>query len=499
MLSKDTEKLAAVDIGSNSIHLTIAKRQGDKLRRVASMSEKVQLAAGLDEHDYLSELIQQRGLDCLQRFAGRLADVNASCVRVVATNALRQAVNSQAFIERANEILPVPIEVVSGREEARLIYLGVAHTCPSPRQRLVVDIGGGSTELIVGQAQMPLLTESAQVGVVGFSQRFFGDGYIDSHRFERAIYAAQKEIITHANRYKKVGFAEVIGSSGAIKSIARAVADFGLGDTITLAAVEQLKASLLSCGHVDMIDIAGVRAYRKAIFPAGVAILLAVMKVFGIRKMHYCDGALSEGVMYDMLSRMDYDDVRDDSVRQLSERFGVDKKQAKRVAKIAESLFEQVREALRLTSSDKQLLRWASILHEVGLAIGHSSYQKHSSYLLKYADMAGFSRTTQEKLSLLVRYHRRAIRADDGERIIKTGGKGLLYLAVLLRMSVLVHHGRSDIAKQQLRLYIIDQEAKSWRIDVRIDRAEYQACVLDLQDDADWLAKWGIALGVMAN
>ncbi|USZ15584.1 Ppx/GppA family phosphatase [Moraxella sp. FZFQ2102] len=491
---ENTEKLASVDIGSNSIHLAIAERHGDKLKKIASMSEKVQLGAGLDEYDQLSDDVQLRGLDCLARFAERLTDINADHVRVVATNALRRAINGDQFIQKANAILPSPIEVISGREEARLIYLGVSHTCPSSRQRLVVDIGGGSTELIIGKQALPILTESAQMGSVSFTQRFFKSGQITALDFEKAIYAAQKEIIHHANRYKKTGFDEVIGSSGTIKTIKQALAGFGMGDEITLAGVEALKDALIRWQHIDEIDLDGVKAYRKAIFPAGVAILLAVMKVFGIRRMRYCDGALREGVMYDMLARFGNDDVRDDSVQALMTRFNVDKKQAKRVAKTAQSLFEQVESTLKLPLGAEQMLRRAAFLHEIGLAIGHGSYHQHSAYMLKHADMAGFSRTDQEQLSHLVRHHRRTITSVDYGVITKAGGVALAHLALILRLAVVANHTRTELGKQQLRLIITDSD--HWHIQVQIDKPEHQACVIDIGDETPWFAKWGIDLSV---
>lgn len=493
MLLSDTQRFAAVDIGSNSIHLAIAERHGNQLKRVASMSEKVQLAMGLNAQNYLTPAVMERGFECLQRFVGRLGDVNSSHLRVVATNTLRRATNSQDFIAYANGILPVPIEIISGREEARLIYLGVAHTCPSSKQQLVVDIGGGSTELIIGKNLTPLLTESTQIGAVSFSQQFFGDGTISAMAFEKAIYAAQKELIKFANLYKKTGFDDVLGSSGTIKTIGQALTGFGLANEITLAGVEQLKASLIACAHVNEIDMQGVKAHRKAIFPAGVAILLAIMKVFGIRLLRYCDGALREGVMYDMLSRIDFHDVRDDSVLALIDRFGVDKKQAKRVAKTAVQLFTQAQSTLSLSTESEQMLKRAALLHEIGLAIGHSGYHKHGSYLLKHADMAGFSRTDQEKLALLVRYHRRAITTDDHERVIKIGGMALAHLSLLMRLSVVANYGRFELAKQQLKL---DINNSHWHVSVKVARPEHQACVINIQDETHWFAKWGIELSV---
>ncbi len=489
----DNEKLASIDLGSNSFHLAVAERHDNKLKKIVSMSEKVQLAGGLNAKGELSEEVQQRGLDCLARFSGRLGDINLGRMRVVATNALRQASNRDEFIARANAILPSQIEIISGREEARLIYLGVSHTNPSKHQRLVIDIGGGSSELVIGTGLTPLLTESAQMGAVSFTMRFFTDGRITSEAFERAIYASQKEIIKHANRYKKAGFSEAIGSSGTIKAVKQALSDFGL-DEITLAGVEELKAHLIALGDVEAINLTGVKAHRKAIFPAGVAILLAIMKVLGVTRMTYSDGALREGVMYDLLARLGSDDVRDDSVQALAARFDVDKKQAKRVAKTAAALFDDVDSALGLPVMGHDLLYRAGLLHEIGLAIGHTRYHSHSAYMLYHADMAGFSRTDQELLAGLVQYHRRAISAEDKLVLEQIGGKNLVHLALILRLAVVINHGRFDIGKRQVKLAIIDDN--HWQVTVYVDKPEHQACVIDLGDEALWFEKWGVQLTV---
>ncbi len=492
-LFDDSEKFAAIDIGSNGFHLAIAERQGDKLKKLASMSEKVQLASGLNPHGELSKDVQIRGLDCLSRFVGRISDIRSDRLRVVATNALRQAVNGDEFIRHANAILPVPIEVISGREEARLVYLGVAHTNPSKAQRLVIDIGGGSSELIIGKGLTPFLKESAQMGSVSFSQRFFASGQITHDAFERAIYASQKEIIKHAKRYTKTGFDEVIGSSGTIKAVAKALPDLGYSE-ITPDAVEALKAKLIATGTVDAIEMTGVKAHRKAIFPAGVAILLAIMKVFAISRLSYSDGALKEGVMYDMLARLDANDVRNDSVRELMSRFDVDKKQAKRVAKTAVMFFDDVCHHLGLVANGRELLYRAGLLHEIGLAIGHTRYHQHSAYMLHHADMAGFSRNDQALLSHLVQYHRRSISEQDAQTIQAAGGTNLMYLALLLRLAVATHHDRCDISKQQITLHI--KTPTHWQLTLTADSPEQQTRLIDLGDEVAWFEKWGVILTV---
>lgn len=340
----NNELMAAIDIGSNSFHLAIARLDHGEVRKVASMSEKVQLAAGLDENKYLSEEAQQRGLDCLARFMGRLDSVSADRLRIVATNALRQAKNAEDFIRRANEILPKPIEIIAGREEARLIYLGVSHTNASSDKRLVIDIGGGSTEFIIGQEFDPLLTESLQMGCVAYTQWFFQSGDITESAFNDAISDARKEILRISTTYQKTGWTSVVGSSGTIKAVRNVLVSKGWADDqerITYEGVKNLQKLLIKIGRVEDIDLEGVKEHRKAVFPAGVAVLLAAMKVLGIDTMTYSDGALREGVMYDMLGRFAREDVRDRSVHALVERYSVDKRQAKRVVRSCERLLSR--------------------------------------------------------------------------------------------------------------------------------------------------------------
>lgn len=494
MILNDSKKLAAVDLGSGSFHLAIAQQQGERLKKIASISETLHLQAGLDETNQLSDEVQLRALECLERFAGRLSDIDAVHLRVVATNTLRQAINSLSFIQKANALLPVPIEIISGKEEARLVYLGVANTCVSDQQRLVVDIGGGSTKLIIGKKMQPLLTQAAQIGYVNFTQRFFIQGNITAENFERAVYAAQKEIIKHANEYKKQGFVEVVGASNAIKTIKQAITSFDRQE-ITLATVEQLKDSLINCADIKKIDLAGVKTHKKTYFPASVAILLAIMKVFGIRRLSYCDGALREGVMYDLLARLGKEDVRDDSIKILMDKFLINTKQAKRVSKTALNFFQMVRLPLQLSSQDADILQRAALLHEIGFVISHSDYHRHGSYMLRHTDMAGFSRTDQQMLATLVRYHRQAIHDDDKISILRIGGQSLLYLTLLLRLAVVVHHRGIDIAKKQIQL---SASSQCWQIFVQTDAPEYQACLIDLQEEIFWFARWGVRLEVLA-
>ena len=496
----DEELLAAIDMGSNSFHLAIARVDHGEVKKVASMSEKVQLAAGLDENKNLTEAAQQRGLACLSRFVGRLGSVQPNRLRIVATNALRQAKNGHEFIQKAAEILPKHIEIIAGREEARLIYLGVSHTNASSDKRLVIDIGGGSTEFIIGQEFDPLLTESLQMGCVAYTQWFFQSGDITESAFNDAISDARKEILRISTTYQKTGWTSVVGSSGTIKAVRNVLVSKGWADDqerITYEGVKNLQKLLIKIGRVEDIDLEGVKEHRKAVFPAGVAVLLAAMKVLGIDTMTYSDGALREGVMYDMLGRFAREDVRDRSVHALVERYSVDKRQAKRVVRSCERLFEQTQEALGLSNEDNDLLRRTAYLHEIGLAISHSGYHHHSAYLLEFSDIPGFSQVDQIRMSQLARNHRRKLKTEMLEQVQDIGGRTLVYLCLLLRLAVLVHRSRNDHDKSDLQLHIIDED--HWQVIVDPEFEEYALLVFDLEDDIDQFKKWGVELTVISH
>lgn len=494
----EDELIAAIDIGSNSFHLAIARLDHGEVRKVVSLSEKVQLAAGLDENNILGAAAERRGLDCLSRFVARLDSVSPNRIRVVATNALRQAKNANDFITRANKILPKPIEVIAGREEARLIYLGVSHTNASSDKRLVIDIGGGSTEFIIGQGFDPLLTESLQMGCVAFTQLFFADGQITKKAFDNATTAARKKILAINGQYQKTGWNSVIGSSGTIKAVRNALVAEGWADEqerITYDGVKKLEKLLITIGNVDDIELEGVKEHRKAVFPAGVAVLSAAMEALGIETLAYSDGALREGVMYDMLGRFASEDVRDRSVLALIKRYSVDKKQARQVVRTSRHLFKQVQDELQLSNDDGDLLRRAAYLHEIGLAISHSNYHRHSAYLLENSDIPGFSQVDQKRMAQLMLSHRRKLKSDMIEQAITVGGEQLVYLCLLLRLAVLAHHSRSEYDLPQMQLVIIDTNC--WQITVSTDKEHYAFLYSDLQDDIDQFAKWGIKLSVI--
>lgn len=491
-ISRD-ELLGAIDLGSNSFHLAIGRLDHGEMRKVASISEKVQLAAGLDDNNQLSKEAMQRGIECLHRFAQHITEVQPSRLRIVATNALRKAVNAAEFIQYANEILPKPIEIISGREEARLIYLGVSHSNASTDKRLVIDIGGGSTEFIIGQGFEPIEMESLQMGCVSYTKKFFGDGKITERAFDKAAKHTRSELLTIAKRYQKVGWDNAIGSSGTIKAARLVLAELGFGgESITIQSMQKLKKYLIKLGSVDKIDFDGVKAHRQAVFPAGVAQLLEIMQTLKIDELGYSDGALREGVMYDMLGRLNSEDVRDRSVAAMAQRYSVDTKQAGRVMARAGRLFHHAKEALGLDDEDADLLRRTANLYEIGLAVGHSNYQRHSAYLLEYSDIAGFSQVGQAMMAQIARHHRRKLKADARETVENLGGRKLVYLCLILRLAAQSSQSRTTKAAT-LDLHSVTPD--HWQVTVG-DGLHKELITTQLEQDVAQFAKWGVRLEV---
>lgn len=496
----DEELLAAIDMGSNSFHLAIARVDHGEVKKVASMSEKVQLAAGLDENKNLTEAAQQRGLACLSRFVGRLGSVQPNRLRIVATNALRQAKNGHEFIQKAAEILPKHIEIIAGREEARLIYLGVSHTMVNSGRRLVIDIGGGSTELIIGEEFEPIHTESLQMGCVAFTKAFFVDGEINQKSFDKAVVAARKELSGIANTYKEAGWDTVVGSSGTIKACRQITVNMDWSnekEELTRDGLDKLKEKLLKYKHVAEMEFDGLKEDRRAVLPAGIAILYAIFDVLELDKLVYSDGALREGVMYDLLGRFQHEDIRDRSVQALMGRYNADPKQAERVVNMAQHLFDGVADSLKLTTEDSDLLRRAAYLHEIGLAISHAGYHRHGAYLLQHSDIAGFSQIDQNHLSHLVAHHRRKLRSDARVDVMKVGGNKLVYLCLLLRLAVLLNHSRSDQMLPAIELTV--GNAQQWQLSVSGNAAQWPLLVADLHDEQAQFKHWDVELDIQSE
>jgi exopolyphosphatase / guanosine-5'-triphosphate,3'-diphosphate pyrophosphatase len=448
--------LAAVDLGSNSFHMVVARRSHGQLVILDRLREMVRLAAGLSANGLLDDESEERALRCLERFGQRLRAMNANSVRVVGTNALRRAKRKRWFLERARAALGHPIEIISGLEEARLIYAGVVHTSPmSPDKRLIVDIGGGSTEVVIGEGFNPLLLESLSVGCVDLSSLHFEGGRITEKRFERARTAVRLELEPIQESYRKLGWQQVIGSSGTVRVIADVLRREDPAEpNITLASLRKLSERVIAAGHVNDLDLPDVDAERAPVFPAGLAILLEVAESLGVDRLRAADGAMREGLLYDLVGRFTDEDARVRSVRAMEKRYHVDDKQADRVEATAVALLQQVEESWGLEDPLAEMaLRWAARLHETGLDIAHSKYHRHSAYLMQHADMPGFPREEQLLLSALVGGHRRQLAFETLEDLLPPWDRLAEFLIVVLRIAVLLHRGRSpqDLPEVQAR------------------------------------------------
>ncbi|WP_416138153.1 exopolyphosphatase [Halomonas sp. HK25] len=459
-----TRRLAAIDLGSNSFHLLVANYQDERLQVVARQGEKVQLAAGLDDEGLLDEATMGRALDCLARFAPFVEDIAPGQLRVVGTNALRDAANSQALIERAEALLGCPIEIIAGREEARLIYLGAAHALAEEGRRLIVDIGGGSTEFIIGERFEPLALESLRMGCVTFSQRFFDNGEITDKRMRRAELAALSELANIRRQYRELGWEDPVGSSGTVKAAAAVIHAAGGAPegVVTREGMAALRERLIKCKRLDKVSMEGLKPDRARVFPAGIAVLGAVFEAFGLEQMRYADGALREGVLYDMAGRNSPEDSRLKSLELLERRYGVDERQATNVATSAAALFDQLRDAWKLDDDQARFLGWASRLHEIGLAISHSQFHRHGAYLLEHSDLAGFSRPEQRLLAFLVRAHRRKFPTREWQALPTSVQRSHARLARLLRLAVLLNHSRPEQPPAAPRLEADGEALQLW-------------------------------------
>ena len=494
------ELLAAVDLGSNSFHMVVARYLHGQLIVIDRLRENVRLGAGLDADGRLDREAAARALACLERFGQRLRDMRPSSVRVVGTNALRRAHRKQQFLERARAALGHPIEIVSGMEEARLIYSGVAHTMPSfPGRRLVVDIGGGSTELIIGESLTPLELESTQLGCVSMSQRFFADGRLSGKKLARARVAARLEIEPIQAAFRRRGWDQAVGSSGTVRAIGESCRELlPATQGITPEGLEAILDALGGCGHVSAIPIKAVTAERSEVFAGGVAILAEIFEVLGLERMDVADGAMRDGLLYDLVGRFTDEDSRERTVRAMQGRYHVDLAQAERVEKTALELLAQVAEAWQLDDPlAEQLLAWSARLHEIGLDVAHSKYHLHGAYLLENGDMPGFPSEEQRLLASIVGGHRRRLATEGFSQLLPPWDRRVIYLIVLLRLAVMLHRGRGITPLPQLELV-----ARGRSLEVRFPGRwlrEHPLTVADLTREVDLLKDADFRLKIFSS
>jgi exopolyphosphatase/guanosine-5'-triphosphate,3'-diphosphate pyrophosphatase len=456
----------------------------------------VRLGEGLTENKFLEPEVADRALACLERFGQRLRDFPPGSVRAVGTNTMRQLRPETRFGEQAELALGHPIEVIAGREEARLVYLGIAHgLAAGPERRLAVDIGGGSTEIIVGQGFSPRLRESLHMGCVSMSKRYFADGRISAKSMERAELSAALEVQPVRELFRRARWIKAVGSSGTIKSIGSVVAAEGWSeDGITAESLKQLRDALVDSGKVSALSLKGLSEERKPVFVGGVAVLRAVFETLDIAHMQVSDYALREGVIYEMMGRGRHEDVRERTVAGLCRQFHTDQPHGHRVESTALALYRQVASAWCIDSlNHARMLSWAARLHEIGLMVSHTQYQKHGAYLLRNADLAGFTRQEQGVLAALVLGHRRKFPITDFLALPRGVQDCTRRLCVILRLAVLLHRGRSDSDQPSPNL-LADGDTLS--IGFPDDWLTHHPLTqLELEQESTLLAAAGITLG----
>ncbi len=493
------ETLAALDLGSNSFHMVIAEQDaGGGLQFVDRVKEMVRLNAGLDESGNLSEESQLRAVDCLQRFSQRLRDLPPSQVRAVGTNTFRAAHNSGEFIARAEEALGHHISIISGHEEARLVYLGAAFSLESSgRRRLVIDIGGGSTELIIGRGYESVTMDSLYMGCVSMSRRFFADGRISAERLERAKAAAFQELEPIVQKYLRMGWDEVVGTSGTIRAVDDLSRELGLNrDWVSLESFERIERWLIKRGHESRLEL--VSEQRRPVFVGGFAIISAIFSALALDRLDCASGALREGVLYDLNGRLRDRDSRDLGVEALISRFNLDREQAGRVQRTCAILLIRVSRQWNLEELIwRKLLEWACRLHEIGTTIAFSQNHKHGGYILENVDIDGFSRQQQRVLALLVRSHRQKFPLELFNELPKSTRQQAVNAAIILRLALAFNRGRTDAAHP-----VIQVEAREKELILSLPGSwcnNHPLTMMDLQTEASFLADAGFALTIRAD
>ncbi len=442
-INNESPYFAAVDLGSNSFHMLIARITNGQVEIIDREKEMVQIAKGIKKDGYLSLDAQARALECLHRFSERLRDIPNDQIRAVGTKTLRATSRSKDFLKNAEKSLGVPIQIISGYEEARLVYSGLSHSVLNDdNRRLVVDIGGGSTEFIIGEGYDPELLESLNIGCVSFTTRYLSKSGEITHKFMEKVYlAACSEIEVLRKNYRKRGWEIVFGTSGTARAIADLTMDKDGGAVISKAALDQLAIDVVE--NAKLLE--QVPPLRKDVLPAGVAILKAIFDQLSIETMHVGDSALKEGIIYDTIGRLSDHDSRDETINNLQKRYQVDEDQAQRVATTALTFWKQVDGPALIGVSRTKILRWAALIHEIGLSISHTSFHHHGYYLLRNTDMAGFGRYEQYILANLIRSHRKGLYSKKFEDMDDAAVAAFVPLLVCLRLAVLLHRRREDI------------------------------------------------------
>jgi exopolyphosphatase/guanosine-5'-triphosphate,3'-diphosphate pyrophosphatase len=496
MPNQPPEIVAAVDLGSNSFHMIVCSLNNGNLQTIDRLKEMVRLASGLDANNVLDENTQNRALACLERFGQRVRNFPPGSVRIVGTNTLRTAKNAGQFLIKAEQALNHPIHIISGIEEARLIYLGVAYSLSSNANlRLVMDIGGGSTEYIIGTGDTPKEKESLHMGCVSVSNAFFKDGRLSKNAFNQASLFAEQKLEPFQRKFQRNNWDEAIGASGSLRAIAKVLqATNWSNNGITRDGLDKLVIHINQCNHINELNLPELDAERLPVFTGGVAIVHATFKSLGIEQMTVADGALREGLIQDLLGRIYDHDMRSATVQSVAERYRTDKKHAARLKQTLSVMLEQLNADCSWANDENsvQFLNWAADLHEIGIDIAHSQYHKHGAYIIENGDLAGFSKQDQILLATIVRLHRRKFHRAFFDELPAPWNVHAPYLTLILRLAVLLHRNRQEhelpdftIAIIKSRIYL--QFPADWLNQSPLTHA-------DLIQEADYLKSAGFKL-----
>ena len=430
---------AVIDLGSNSFHMLMVKVVGGSVQGIGRVKRKVRLAAGLNENLVLSRKAMKRGWECLALFAERLQDIPPQNIRIVGTATLRLAKNVKTFLKEAEAILGQKVTVISGEDEARIIYLGVAHTSNSDTNRLVIDIGGASTEVVIGAGFNPLLLSSLNMGCVTYLERYFADDELSEDNFSQAIAAAEQQVLTIASQYQHTGWQLAVGASGTVQAMQEILVAQGKDEVITLSRLEDIMQQALACGRMEQLTITGLAQERKQVFPSGLAILIALFRTLNIGGMTLSGGALREGVLYSMLPQLQHSDVRSRTVSSLMVRYFIDQRHAERVAEMAAELATQLQGRWDLNKFEgHSMLKCSALLHELGLLIEYKNHHHHGAYIINHSDLPGFTRAQQQLVMALVHNHRADISREIIARQTMTSVLLTVRLTRILRLAVIL-------------------------------------------------------------
>ena len=476
--------------------MIVGELRHGQLTVIDRLRETVRLAEGLSDSGDLSDDARARALDCLSRFGERLRDMHAANVRAAGTSTVRRAREDSRFIAEAEAALGHPIEVISGIEEARLIYKGVTHSMPpNAGMRLVMDIGGGSTELILGQGPEPLALESVHLGCVTMTERNFPDGHITRQGFESARIAARLELRPVKAFFRQAADIESIGTSGTILATENVARELGIIDSheLTLAAVETLIARVLEFDDIAAVSLKGLSERRAQVWPGGLAILAELLSALRVKSLQVSDGALREGLLYDLLGRLRHEDARERSVHAMASRYHVDKAQAERVADTASNLLMQCVDQWNLEIPFyAQVLDWSSRLHEIGLDISHDEFERHGAYIAEHADLPGFPRAEQRLVAFLIGNQRYQVNRQYLNLLPKSWRNSAMRLAILLRLAVLLNRSRSQVSLPPI---VLKTDNRS--LELSFDKEWLQAnplTVADLERERGYLENMGYEL-----